>query len=353
MQKPLQDRLLAHASLACSLLLKTILRLRIPIRSHDPSGTNVMRVSGVAPTGQTPLPFKTQGGAGACSGLWDETPLGLGFLPFLHNAMRAPEMAKVRRLGFLICGMAILLASPRAITADVAFLYALDPDLEALRGDAVADVREVNGSVIHSFLLGGHRVTATRMGVGNIETALNTLQLLAFRRPDFVLAVGPAGALHNEATIGSVRRVNQCVGYQRGTFSETGWVLAPESKIICDDMSEIISEDIPVSDLAAGDAFIANDSTREQIHRLSGCDLVDMNSYGLLLACRKLRIPVVVLKVVSDGAGHQASEEFRKFVADYDGKLGILARDSILRMKTPKDSPDAHENIRRLLDSQD
>jgi hypothetical protein len=35
-----------------------------------------------APTGQILLPTKTQGGAGACPGLWDKAPLGLKLVPF-------------------------------------------------------------------------------------------------------------------------------------------------------------------------------------------------------------------------------------------------------------------------------
>ena len=41
------------------------------------NGTNSSPLWGAAPTGQTLLLPKTQGGAGACPGLWDAAPLGL------------------------------------------------------------------------------------------------------------------------------------------------------------------------------------------------------------------------------------------------------------------------------------
>jgi hypothetical protein len=41
------------------------------------NGANLRAVWDTAPTGQKRFSLKTQGGAGACPGLWDSAPLGL------------------------------------------------------------------------------------------------------------------------------------------------------------------------------------------------------------------------------------------------------------------------------------
>lgn len=260
---------------------------------------------------------------------------------------------RMRHLWFLIPFVAVsILSGFQACAGDVIFFYALDADLSKLRGDAVADTRESNGTVIQSFRVGAHRVVAARMGVGNIETALNAIQTLNFRPPDLVISEGPAGGLHEGVRPGSVFRIGRVVGYQRGTFGENGWSLAPEAGVDLMIQEAGLADDLPVCGLAAGDAFVASAAARDQIRSLTGADLVDMNSYGLMLACRRTRSPVVILKIVSDGAGEKAGEEFRSFIESYGGMLGEKARGVILGMPASPESPDAHENIRRLLEAE-
>jgi hypothetical protein len=46
------------------------------------NGANLRRFSDVAPSGHERFSPKTQGGAGACPGLWEVAPLGLKLVPF-------------------------------------------------------------------------------------------------------------------------------------------------------------------------------------------------------------------------------------------------------------------------------
>jgi nucleoside phosphorylase len=88
---------------------------------------------------------------------------------------------------------------------------------------------------------------------------------------------------------------------------------------------------------------------RRLFHQATGADLIDMNSYGAALACEKSKVPLLVLKIRSDAADEAASEDFKKFIAEYQGDLGREVRAWIQSLPLSPDSPQAYDEIQRLL----
>ncbi len=251
-----------------------------------------------------------------------------------------------------LAGVITFFIFPPLYAEDVAVLYALESDLKALREASDFAVSTINGTNIQMFRIGNHRVFATQMGVGNVETAINVLNLLARNRCDLVIGLGPAGSLIDVVRPGSVFQIDKIVGYQRGSWKRTGWELSAAStyRLPHASLSLEMKDQIQKAQLASGDAFIASSSARERVARESGCVLVDMNSFGLVQACEKAGVPLVIFKVVSDGAGDEAGTQFRDFIANYDGILGGAVRRAIENLPVSEDSPAAYENIRELLD---
>ncbi len=252
--------------------------------------------------------------------------------------------------GFIASQFFFTISSNHA--ADIAVLYALEEDLKTLRGDSPFSTSTINGTKIQTFRVAKHRVFATQMGVGNAETAINASNLLARNRCDLVVAVGPAGSLGDTMAMGEMIQIERVVGYQRGTWTRTGWELSPSATTLfpTDSIDLNIPEVGKKNGLASGDAFIASLAARERIATESGCGLVDMNSYGLLQACEKAGVPLAIFKVVSDQAGDEAGDQFRDFVSSYDGRLGRAVRRAIEKMPISNDSPAAYESIRELLE---
>lgn len=102
--------------------------------------------------------------------------------------------------------------------------------------------------------------------------------------------------------------------------------------------------------LRAGDAFVASRPERDRIRAATGADLVDMNSFGAALACEKSKIPLVLLKFRSDAADDAAANDFKKFIAAYQGRYGGSLRQWIETLPASPQSPQASDNIRRLLE---
>lgn len=236
--------------------------------------------------------------------------------------------------------------------ADVAVFYALEEDLKALRGDSSFSASTINGTKLQTFRVANHRVFATQMGVSNVETAINATNLLVRNRCDLAVSLGPTGSLDDSTKVGTIIRVQKVVGYQRGTWTRAGWELSPSASLVLPEkfLNLQLSEAIQLGDMGSGDAFVASRSARERVAKESACRFVDMNSFGLVQACEKPGVPLVIFKVVSDEAGDEAGQQFRDFVSSYDGALGRALRDAIQNLPVSVDSPAAYENIRQLLE---
>jgi nucleoside phosphorylase len=242
----------------------------------------------------------------------------------------------------------------------IAFFYALDADLTALKGNSAPDLRtiRVGSTVVQNFTVGRNRVWAAKMGVGNVDTAVNAAALLSKFPCDVAISTGPAGALSDKVRRLSWYVIDSVVGYQRGTFGPSGFTVSPDARVVLP--KEVFdrlanakgSEGIPSGErraLASGDAFIAQSQQRTIVRDTSGADLVDMNTFGLATACSKMKAPLVVWRVVSDSANEQANEDFRTFVADYDGLGGRRVREMLLSLPPSQNSVEAYDNIRKAL----
>jgi len=238
---------------------------------------------------------------------------------------------------------------------DIGVLYALDADWQKLKGDTAASVNTVGDTVIQTVKLGPHSVRGVRMGAGNVETAINASRLLAKFPCDWVVSLGPAGALRVDLPAGALFVAKEVVGYQRGTWSGQGWSLSPAAQIKPQLPGVMLQQSFPWKNadkivLASGDAFVANRQERDNIRTMTGADSVDMNSFGAALACDKGKVPLLVLKFRSDAADEDAAEDFKKFIAAYNGHHGIQLRDWIATLPPSPESPQAYDNIKRLLE---
>ena len=279
-------------------------------------------------------------------------------MPSLPAASRI-RFARGRR--FLFAGslaLSTFLQMSATSQADtIAVFYALDADLAALKEGDVAGARTASiGSVtVQGFSVGAHKVWAVKMGAGNVETAVNSTALLAKFPSDLALSIGPAGALSPGVEIGHWYEIRKVTGYQRGTFDATGWQVAKGATTVLPGNPGVakaadgwkIERGIP---LASGEAFVAREAENSRIAGITGAVAIDMNSFGLVRACEDLNTPLVLWKVISDRADSRAGEDFRKFLAGYDGEGGRQIRQLLLKLPSAPNSPAAYEHLRKLME---
>lgn len=75
-----------------------------------------------------------------------------------------------------------------------------------------------------------------------------------------------------------------------------------------------------------------------------------MNAFGLLTALQGTKLKVLILRVVSDFANEQASEDFSAFLKTYQGDGGKMVAELIKSLPVGMDEPAAHDALRKLLE---
>ena len=79
--------------------------------------------------------------------------------------------------------------------------------------------------------------------------------------------------------------------------------------------------------LTTGDAFIADPAARDRL--AEHADLVDMEGYALVRAATAARIPITLVKQVSDEAGDEAATSWIDTVEACSDKLAAWVRSNI------------------------
>jgi len=161
------------------------------------------------------------------------------------------------------------------------------------------------------------RITPLMTGVGPVEAAVSvTLALASFeaqdRLPQLVVSLGSAGSNRLpqleifQASEISYRDMDAtALGFAPG---ETPFLNLPAAL-----KPGMVIPGIPRATLSTG-ANIVSGRAYERI----GSDMVDMESYAVLRACQQFKLPLVVLRGISDGA-----EELRE-VGDWTRYLHII-----------------------------
>ncbi|RKR86381.1 adenosylhomocysteine nucleosidase [Micromonospora pisi] len=143
-------------------------------------------------------------------------------------------------------------------------------------------------------------------GMGKVNGAIALATVLARgARPSGIVNLGTAGALRMGLTgthvIGTV--------IQHDLASDVLRTLTGE---LVGQPLTLVDADGPT--LATGDAFIADDATRDRL--AVRASLVDMEGYAIAAAAQEAGVPLRIVKHVSDDAGDGAARTWRETVAE-------------------------------------
>jgi len=117
---------------------------------------------------------------------------------------------------------------------------------------------------------------------------------LAEQRPAGLVSFGLCGALDPTLAIGDLLIADAVViGAERASADE-GWTAELRARLPSGRRG----------DIAAGDAIVGTVAAKAALRRRSGAVAVDMESHAVALVAARHEIPFVVLRTVSDSAGH-------------------------------------------------
>ena len=157
-------------------------------------------------------------------------------------------------------------------------------------------------------------------------------------------SAGPAGASTDGLPPGTWHAVDRVRAWQKS--SDAGHTLATLTNFAA--RANLLNTTSRLC-VASGENFINNVEERIRVRDTARADAVDMNLYGLILACEDHRVPLTAWKIISDLADERAAESFQTFRNTYDGAGGAALADLILALPPDPADPLTHPAIERAL----
>lgn len=182
----------------------------------------------------------------------------------------------------------------------------------------------IDGFTFHSGKIGNNDIVAMQCGIGKVNAAIGTLTLLNNFKPELVINTGVAGGASQDAHVMDVI-VGSSIAYHDvwcgpGTIygEASGYPLYFESD---KRFSSLIPEraDIKRGLICSGDKFIASVEEVQTIQKAFPQVLaVDMESATIAQVCYLRKIPVLVMRVISDspGASKDNTAQYNDFWQD-------------------------------------
>lgn len=188
----------------------------------------------------------------------------------------------------------------------------------------------------HTFFCGtlsGMDVVLARAGVGKVNATICTCNMISHFSPDAIINVGVGGSLSGALDLGDVVVATDCVEYDLDYGSlgdERGAIFFGDGESIVkiptdSSLSDAIFDaSVAISDgkykterglIASGDKFVSSESAREDILSFFPDALVcEMEGAAIAHASFVHRVPVAVLRSISDGANSDSEIDFPTFV---------------------------------------
>lgn len=182
----------------------------------------------------------------------------------------------------------------------------------------------IDGFTFHSGKIGNNDIVAMQCGIGKVNAAIGSLTLLNNFKPELVINTGVAGGASQDAHVMDVI-VGSSIAYHDvwcgpGTIygEASGYPLYFESD---KRFSSLIPEraDIKRGLICSGDKFIASLEEVQTIQKAFPQVLaVDMESATIAQVCYLRKIPVLVMRVISDspGASKDNTAQYNDFWQD-------------------------------------
>ena len=166
----------------------------------------------------------------------------------------------------------------------------------------------LNGTTYHTGQLGGRDIIAVRSGIGKVNAALSTMNLIDTFHPGLVINTGVAGGTGPANVLDVV--IPKAVGYHDvwcGPGTAPGQACGCPRVFKCPLPDKIVNmEGVRRGTLASGDIFVSEVGQVEHILGLyPDATAVDMESAAIAQTCYIKAVPFVAIRVISDTPGKE------------------------------------------------
>ncbi len=214
----------------------------------------------------------------------------------------------------------------------IGLISALEEEIQLFREKATITEEVTQAGLNFLFgTLSGEKIILLRCGVGKVNAAVATQVLIDRFGVDAVIFTGLAGALVPYLNRGDVVISNFVVQYdidltafgrRRGEIPDFNRLIEADPKLIklaTDTFEQLenkqeVQNQLVVGTIATGDSFISDPEKIKWLQREFGAVAAEMEGGAVGQVCHMNRVPFVIIRVISDGAGDGAAGEFIMFL---------------------------------------
>ena len=184
--------------------------------------------------------------------------------------------------------------------------------------------------------IGGHTVILEKGGIGKVNAAIKTLELIEHHHPDCIISSGVAGGLDTVVKVMDIVVAEEVCYHDVwcGEGNAIGQVQGLPPRFNCNPslLSNIQpSTNIHKGLICTGDRFITNDDEKSIIkNHFPDALAVDMESAAIAQVCHIKGIPFMAMRIVSDTPGD--TDDHSRQYADFWGEMAEKSFSSVANL---------------------
>lgn len=229
-------------------------------------------------------------------------------------------------------------------SSTVAILGAFDEEIRLLEGQLAHSTTHIIEKLqFMTGLLNEQHVVIAATGIGKVNAAMTATLAIEHFRPNQVIFTGVAGGLNPDLNLGDIVIAERSAQHDLGKLASveienfgvrnpiTGKrnpVFFPADPRLLQaaqtaqgqvELSPLDTPDgqrhprIVTGTVVTGDIFVAFDAKRTTLHENLGGDAVEMEGASVAQICWQHNIPCLVIRSLSDYAGSDATDDFKKY----------------------------------------
>lgn len=205
----------------------------------------------------------------------------------------------------------------------IGFVVAMSKEMSVfmLKLGKESGVETVHGFLTRRYEIGGKELYLIDAGVGEISSALATFVLVNEYTVDCIINFGVCGSLNNALDIADIVFVKSVFHFDRDTspidnceigfYPEFGEKYLSADEKMLENAKKV--QNLPCVICASSEKFVANTETKQFLIS-HGADICEMESAGVVVTCKRLSVPCLLVKAVSDKADESASMSFSEML---------------------------------------
>lgn len=178
-----------------------------------------------------------------------------------------------------------------------------------------------SGFLVYLYEIEGHKLYLVDAGVGEIASALASYALISHYKVDEVINFGVCGSLDNALDVADIVFVESVYHFDRDTSlldgCEVGYYTEFETKYIETDKTLLQKAksvlNAPSVICASSEKFVADSALKAKL-KAEKAQICEMESAGVAITCKRMNVPCLIVKAISDKADESAEMSFNEML---------------------------------------